>query len=272
MQNNNRKIFFRKQLNLVNVFGVRANLKNKPQMETWSWFKTSPDSSLLRKLHSVLPHTPVFEVKHENKMFAKRTYLGFWCRLSLSSIESLKIARSLVRTIFSSNKNLLPLWYLHLSSAQIISFPEQAASYFSSPKHFAYNQIRTLYPSKCMVGVSSSGKEECQGWGKCCITLENSLTQGCLYFKNSYKLNHTQLSYVFGSLSFLFSHVLAISFNCTVSPAGNLHSGFTKLLPFHRHHPKCRAIRKIATEMHFVHPSFEIYELLMGSAPGAYNP
>lgn len=247
---------------------VRAILKNKWQMEPWSWFKTSPDSGLLRKLHSVLPHTPVFEMKHENKMFSKRSGLSFWCRLSQFQWV-LKIVHSLVRIIFSSKKNLLPLWYLNLSSPQILSFPEQAASYFSSPKYFAYNQIRTLYPLKCMVGVSSSGKEECQGWGKCCITLENSLAQGCLYVQNSYKFNHTPLSYVFGSLSLLFSHVLAISFNCTVSPAGNLHSGFIKLLPFHRHHSKCKAKRKIATEMHFAHPSFEIYSLLMGSSPGA---
>lgn len=58
-----------------------------------------------------------------------------------------------------------------------------------------------------MVGGSSSGKEECQGWGKCSITSENSFAQGCLYVKNSYKLNHTQLRHIFGSLSF-FSYFL----------------------------------------------------------------
>lgn len=162
------------------------------------------------------------------------------------------------------------MWYLHLSSPQILSSPEHAASYFSSPKYVAYNQIRTLYPLKCMVGVSSSGKEECQGWGKCCVTSENSLEQGCLYVKKILQgQSHTTQLHIRQSKSLLsFSHVPAISFNRAVSSAGNLHSGFTKLLPFPRHHSKCKAIRKIVTEPHFVHPPFEICKLLMGNSPG----
>lgn len=63
--------------------------------------------------------------------------------------------------------------------------------------------------------------------------------------------NTTQVHIWQSKFLLLFFHIPAISFYHTVSPAGNLHFGYTKLLPFYK------AIRKIATEIHFVHPPFQ---------------
>lgn len=74
MHNNDRKIFFIHLVQLWKCFGSQSKLAKQVTNETHLGLKYLPTVAyLVSNLHSALTHTPVFEVKYENRTFSKRT-------------------------------------------------------------------------------------------------------------------------------------------------------------------------------------------------------